>query len=123
MTSQTQTVDSYISSFPAETQTILKKIRKIVKEVLPPEAEEKISYGIAGYKLKTPVVYFAGFKNHVSLYPIPTGDAAFQKKITPHIKGKGTMQFQLSEPIPYELIKEIVKFRLQENLSKPQKYK
>lgn len=117
------TIDQYIASFPTEVQAILEKIRKIIATEVP-EAVETISYGIPTFKLNGKfVVYFAGFKHHVSLYPIPNMNAEFEKRIQPFIKGKGTVQFQLKDPIPYDLIKEFVKLAHQTNLERTQSKK
>ena len=108
-------VETYISQFPDEVQKILEKIRKsILAEV--PEAEERISYAMPGYYLnKKPLVYFAGYKNHIGFYATPTGHEKFEKELSKFKQGKGSVQFPLNQAIPYDLIKEIVKFR-KENL-------
>jgi uncharacterized protein YdhG (YjbR/CyaY superfamily) len=117
-----KTIDEYLDNFPKEVQEILEKIRKIVKEIVPKEAEETISYGIPTVKLNGKyLVYFAGFKNHISLYPIPPVPAIFEKEISPFVKGKGTIQFPLDKPIPYDLIKEFVKYSLDYNLARTSK--
>ncbi len=111
---QFASVDDYIAYFPANTQEKLREIRAIIKKVAP-KAEEGISYGIAGYKLHGVLIYFAAFKNHVSVYPKPKEFA----KETAHLKGgKGTVQFPLDQPLPKKLITDIVKFRLAENKAK-----
>lgn len=104
-----ETVDEYISSFPAETQAVLKKVRQAIREVLP-DAEEVISYQIPAFKIGGKyVIYFAGFAKHISVYPIPHGDAALAKEIAPYVAGKGTVRFSLDKPIPYDLIKKLAK--------------
>lgn len=106
------TVDEYISSFPESVRNELTKLREFIKALVP-EAEESISYGMPGYKLKgKPLVYFAGWKEHISFYPTPNGMEAFDKDLKPYKTGKGTAQFQLDKPIPYDLIEKIVKFRV-----------
>ena len=112
-----ETVDGYIGGFPAETQKILKKIRSTIKKAAP-KAEERISYGIAGYFENGILVYFAGFKNHVSVYPAPRGEPEFKKELAFYNGGKGTIQFPLDEPIDYTLITRIVKFRQLKNALK-----
>lgn len=108
-------VDDYIQTFPPDVQTILKKIRATIRRVIP-TATETISYQIPTFKVNGRyVVYFSGWKEHVSLYPIPKGSPSFDKQITHYTSGKGTVKFPLDKPIPYDLIKKIVKFRLQEN--------
>ncbi len=108
-----KTVDEYNKSFSGEVEDILKKISTMGRELIP-DAEEVISYGIPTLKLNGKyVIYYAANKNHFSLYPIPEGDAEFNKKIKPHIKGKGTIQFQYKDqPIPYDLVKEVILWSL-----------
>lgn len=112
-----KTVDEYIGTFPVEVQKILKKIRKIIQAAAP-EAQDAISYQIPTFKLHGRyIVYFAGWKSHVSLYPIPTGSEAFQKEIALYIAGKGTLKFPLNKPIPYSLIKKVVTLHIKEKKS------
>ena len=106
------TMDEYIASFPADTQKILEEIRATIKAAVP-EAEEKISYQIPTFELDgRNLIHFAGWKKHVSLYPIPAGDEAFEKKIAQYIAGKGTLKFPLDRPLPMKLISRIVKYRV-----------
>jgi uncharacterized protein YdhG (YjbR/CyaY superfamily) len=105
-----KTVDEYIGGFPSETQKILKKVRSTIKKAAP-KAEERISYGIAGYFENGILIYFAGFKNHVSVYPAPRGEPEFKKELAAFKGGKGTIQFPVDKPIDYDLISRIVKFR------------
>jgi uncharacterized protein YdhG (YjbR/CyaY superfamily) len=115
MRQQYKTVDDYIKTFPADIQAILEKMRRIVREVVP-EAEEVISYQMPAFKLKGKnLVYFAAFKNHIGFYPAPSGIAAFEKELAPYVKGKGTLQFPLNRPIPYDLVRKIVLVRAKEN--------
>ncbi len=111
-------VDDYIHSFPAEIQAILIKIRAIVKEKAP-DAVEGINYGMPAYKTwERPLVYFAAFKNHIGFYATPTGHAAFEKELSIYKQGKGSVQFPIAQPIPFELIEKIVEFRALENAEK-----
>lgn len=111
-------IDDYIAGFPEEVQKILKKVRTTIRQTAP-EAEETISYQIPTFKLNgTYLIYFAGFKNHISLYPAPRGAEEFKKELSAYEGGKGTVQFPLDQPIPYDLIKRIVKFKIQENQEK-----
>lgn len=111
-------IDHYISGFPEEVQQHLQKIRTIVQKAAP-NAIELISYGMPGYKTHgKPLVYFAGYKNHIGLYATPSGHAAFQKELSKYKQGKGSVQFPLDQPIPYDLIQRIVAFRVEENASK-----
>jgi uncharacterized protein YdhG (YjbR/CyaY superfamily) len=107
--------DEYIAAFPRDVQAILKKIRLTIKKAAP-KAGEKISYGIPSFTLNGAyLVYFAGYKNHVSVYPAPRGDEEFKKVLAPYKGGKGTVQFPLTDPIPYALITRIVKFLIKKN--------
>lgn len=116
-------VDEYIAGFPGDVQKKLEQIRATIKKAAP-EAEEAISYAIPAFTLKgRPLVYFAGFKNHVSLYPVPRGIEAFKKELSAYKGGKGTVQFPLDKPLPLNLITKIVKFRAKENLEKTGKKK
>lgn len=114
-------IDKYILQFPEEVQKILNQIRKIIKENVP-EAEEMISYGMPGYKTnKKPLVYFAAYKNHIGFYATPTGHSEFKDALSKYKQGKGSVQFPLDKPMPYELIERIVKFRAKENDSNTKK--
>jgi uncharacterized protein YdhG (YjbR/CyaY superfamily) len=114
-TSKATTIDEYIDGFADDTKKVLKRIRSIVKKTIP-KAEETISYGIPTFKLNDSyVVYFAGFKKHVSVYPTPSGSATFEKQLAPYRSGKGTAKFELEKPIPEKLIIEIVKQNLRKN--------
>jgi len=116
-------VDEYIQSFPADIQAILMQIRAIIKEKAP-GAAESISYGMPAYKTQgRPLVYFAAFKTHIGFYATPTGHAAFEKELAVYKQGKGSVQFPLNQPIPYELISKIVEFRVLENEDKFDKKK
>ena len=116
-------IDEYIAGFPKDTQKILKQIRATIKKAAP-GAEETISYAIPAFKLKSRfLVYFAGYKNHISLYPAPRGNETFKKELSVYRKGKGTVQFPLDKPMPLNLISKIVKFRIVENSEKEEKLK
>ena len=110
-------VDDYIGSFPAAVQTRLQKIRRTIKAAAP-KADELVSYGIAGYKYKGMLIYFAGFKDHVSVYPAPRTDDAFKKELAGYKGGKETVQFPHDKPIPLDLIKRMVKYRIKANEEK-----
>lgn len=114
----TKDINEYIAGFPENVREILEAIRATIKKVAP-GAEETISYAIPAFKLKGRIlIYFAGFKNHVSLYPAPRAHEVFEKELSGYKGGKGTVQFPLNEPIPFPLITKIVKFRVKENLEK-----
>ena len=110
-------VDDYIALFPVAVQKKLKSVRKTIKAVAP-KAEEVISYGIAGYKYFGTLIFFAGFKDHVSLYPAPRTQKLFKKELSVFKGGSGTIQFPNDKPIPLDLVKRIVKFRMKENEEK-----
>jgi uncharacterized protein YdhG (YjbR/CyaY superfamily) len=114
------TVDAYISEFPANVQTVLNELRQLIR-VIASDAVEEISYGMPAYKLNGPLIYFAGYKNHIGLYATPSGHSAFEKELSIYKQGKGSVQFPLKEPMPWDLIKRIVEFRLKENLNKSNK--
>ncbi|MES2678412.1 MAG: DUF1801 domain-containing protein [Bacteroidota bacterium] len=110
-------VDSYISSFPAETRAMLEKIRATIQKAAP-KAEETISYQMPAYKLNGMLVYFAGYKNHIGFYPGAAGIAEFKKEISVYKNAKGSVQFPLDETLPLALVTKIVKFRVKQNLEK-----
>ena len=114
------TIDEYIAGFPPDVQEILQKIRKTIHEAAP-EAQEKISYQMPTFYLQGNLVHFAGFKEHIGFYPVPTGIEKFKKELSVYKQGKGSVQFPLDQPMPYELISKIVKFRVKENLAKAKK--
>lgn len=113
-------IDSYISGFPEKVQRILQEFRETIKAAAP-NAEETISYGMPAFRYYGIVVYFAGYAHHVGLYATPTGHKKFEKALAKYKRGKGSVQFPLDKPIPYELISEIVAFRVAENLEKKTK--
>ena len=111
-----KTVDQYISSFFPDTQVILNKLRKVILTTVPKTAEETISYNIPTYKMNGKyVIYFAGFKNHISIYPIHRADKALLKESAPYIAGKGTLRFPIDKPLPVALIKKVVKALVKDN--------
>lgn len=109
--------DEYIASFPAAVQKKLAEIRAAIKKAAP-QATETISYGMPAFMQDGMLVYFAAFKNHIGFFPTASGVANFTKEITQYNTSKGTIQFPLSEPLPVDLIKKIVAFRVNENVSK-----
>lgn len=114
LTTDLKTIDNYIKTFPKDVQSILEKIKKTIKRTTP-NAEECLVYKVPAFKLNGKnLVMFAAFKNHIGFYPTPTVIDAFEKETKPYRTGKGTMQFPLDKPIPYDLIEKIVRFRAQE---------
>jgi uncharacterized protein YdhG (YjbR/CyaY superfamily) len=109
------TIDGYISTFSADIQAILENVRQAIQKAAP-EAAETISYGIPTFNLNGKhLVFFAGWKHHLSLYPLPAGDEAFQQEISHYKRAKGTIQFPLDKPIPYDLVEQIVTLLIKEN--------
>jgi uncharacterized protein YdhG (YjbR/CyaY superfamily) len=114
-------IENYILQFPENTQQILHKLRKLIKDMAP-DAVESIAYGMPAYKLnKKPLVYFAAYPGHLGFYATPSGHAEFENELSKFKKGKGSVQFPLDQPIPFELIERMVKFRVAENLSNARK--
>jgi len=113
-----KSIDEYIRTFNPEIQEILQNIRKIIQSAAP-EAVEAISYQMPTFKLNGKnLVHFAGYKHHIGFYPTPHGMTAFDAELSKYKHAKGSVQFPLDEPIPYDLIEKIVKFRVEENLNK-----
>ncbi|WP_280246871.1 iron chaperone [Nocardia abscessus] len=107
MAEHPENIDAYLAGFPDDVHEILSGIRAAIRRALP-DATEAISYDIPTFKLHgRNVVHFAGWKQHVSLYPIPDGDPALERELEPYRAGKGTLRFRLGEPVPYELIARI----------------
>ena len=104
-------VDAYISQFPAEIQSILKQLREMVLSEAP-EALEKIAYGMPTYTMKKNLIHFAGYKKHIGIYPTPTGIEAFKEELAAFKNSKGAVQFPLDQPMPWGLIRRIIKYRV-----------
>jgi uncharacterized protein YdhG (YjbR/CyaY superfamily) len=109
--------DEYIAMFPTEVQEVLEKLRQTIKNAAP-QAEETISYQMPAFKLHGSLVYFAAYKKHIGFYPTASGISAFKEHLTNYEVSKGTIKFPINEPLPFDLITTIVKFRVEENLSK-----
>lgn len=109
-------IDDYISTFPQNIQEILQKLRKTISKAAP-NAEETISYQMPTFKLKRNLVHFAAYKNHIGFYPTPSAIEAFKKELSSYETSKGTIKFPLNKPIPFDLVKRIVEFRLREDLN------
>lgn len=114
------TVDDYIAGFPPLVKKLLSAIRKTIKSAAP-KAEELISYQMPAYKYKGVLVYFAAFEKHIGFYATPTGHSAFKKELSQYKTGKGSVQFPYTEPLPLDLVKRIVQFRVKENEEKEMK--
>lgn len=115
---QFRTIDEFIASFPKNVRDILEELRRVIRESAP-GAEETISYGIPTFDVDgRHLVHFSAYKNHVGFYPTSSGIEAFKKELSPFKTSKGTVQFPLDKPIPFDLVKRIVKFRVKETVSK-----
>jgi len=107
-------VDEYIAGFPPQTRTHLAELRELIK-MAAPGATETISYAIPTFDLNGKhLVHFGGFKNHVGLYPTPSGARAFGQELSAYKHGKGSVRFPLDRPLPTDLIRRIVEFRVKE---------
>ena len=108
------TIDEYISQFAPDVREKLESIRSIIKEEAP-DAKEIIRYQMPTFTLFGNLVHFAAFKNHIRFYPTPSGIEAFKGDISKYKNAKGSIQFPIDEPLPFDLIKAMVKFRVIEN--------
>jgi len=116
-----ENIDDYISDFPGETQKYLNEMRELIRK-LAPDSVESISYAIPTFSLNGKyLVYFAGFKNHIGLYPTPVGMEAFKEELSNYKTGKGSVQFPLNKPLPIALITKIVKYQIEQNEIKTKK--
>jgi len=113
-------VDEYIASFPKDVQDKLESIRKAIKKEAP-DAKEVIGYGMPTFKLEGNLVHFAAYKRHIGFYPAPSAIVAFKKELSRYKQSKGAVQFPIDEPPPIELVKRMVRFRVEENLAKAKK--
>jgi uncharacterized protein YdhG (YjbR/CyaY superfamily) len=111
-------IDDYITGFPPETQKVLEEVRALIKSVAP-DATETMSYAIPTFDLDGHhLVHFAAFAKHVGFYPTPSGVEAFEDELRPYKSAKGSVQFPLGQPMPSDLIRRIVRFRVAENKGK-----
>lgn len=111
---QSTAIDEYIKTFPKDVQKILEKMRQTIREAAP-DAEEAFSYQMPTFKLGGKnLVHFAAWGKHVGFYPTPSGIEAFEKELSKYKRAKGSIQFPLNEPMPYDLVKRIVMFRVSE---------
>jgi uncharacterized protein YdhG (YjbR/CyaY superfamily) len=110
-------IDEYIAGFPPDTRSILERIRSTIRKAAP-GAEEAISYRIPTFKLKGNLVHFAAFQKHIGFFPTASGIAKFKAELSGYRGAKGSVQFPFDQPIPYDLIGRIVRFRFKENLER-----
>jgi len=112
--SSATTIDEYISEFPPQTQAVLGELREFIRQLVP-DATETISYAIPTFDLSGKhLVHFAGYAHHIGFYPTPNGMEAFSDQLAPYKRGKGSAQFPLGEPLPKDLIRRIVEFRVEQ---------
>ncbi|MDO8736161.1 MAG: DUF1801 domain-containing protein [Thermoleophilia bacterium] len=113
-----RSIDEYIAEFPPETKELLQEMRALVKSTAP-EATETISYAIPTFDLNGKhLVHFAGFRKHIGFYPVPSAMVEFEEELKPYKSGKGSAQFPLGQPLPRDLIRRIIEFRVKENMSR-----
>jgi uncharacterized protein YdhG (YjbR/CyaY superfamily) len=121
MRSTARSIDEYIAEFPPETQKVLEELRALIKATAP-DATETISYAIPTFDLNGKhLVHFGGYKKHIGFYPTSAGTEAFQEELQPYKRSKGTVQFPLDQPMPTDLIRRIVEFRIAETTGKASK--
>jgi uncharacterized protein YdhG (YjbR/CyaY superfamily) len=118
--STASTIDEYISEFPPEVARILSEMRAVIRGVAP-DATETIAYAIPTFDLNGKhLVHFAGYAHHVGFYPIPSAMLAFAEELAPYRRGKGSARFPLDQPLPVDLIRRIVEFRVRESAGSTQ---
>ena len=110
-------INEYIAGFPKDVQEILEKVRTTIRKAAP-DAEETISYQMPTFTLHGNLVHFAGHTKHIGFYPTPSGIEKFKDEISVYEWAKGSVQFPLDKPIPYDLISKIVEFRVKENIER-----
>ena len=108
------TIDEYITQFPKDTQRLLEQIRSTIQDAAP-DATETINYQIPTFKLNGNLVHFAGYKKHIGFYPDPSSIIAFKNELSKYKTSKGSIQFPIDKPLPLDLVKRIVEFRVQQN--------
>ena len=114
MENQYATIDDYIAALPTNVQSVVDSIRQTVKKVAP-DSVEAISYQMPSFKWKGKyLIHFGAWKNHIGMYPIPAGTPEFQHDVAPYAAGKGTVRFPLRTPIPHDIVRAMVTFRMKE---------
>ncbi|WKZ39895.1 MAG: DUF1801 domain-containing protein [Anaerolineales bacterium] len=110
-----QSIDEYIAACSPDSRAYLQEIRKLIRALVP-DAKERISYQIAAFERNGKnIIHFAGWKKHVSLYPVPAGSEAFERQVAKYVDGKGTLKFPLDEPLPIKLIEKVIKLHVEAN--------
>jgi uncharacterized protein YdhG (YjbR/CyaY superfamily) len=113
---QPTTIDEYIAGYPADMQEILREVRETIRQAAP-EATEAMAYGLPTFRLEGNLVHFGAHPKHIGFYPTPSGITAFEEELAGYKRAKGSVQFPLTEPIPYELIGRITRYRVAENVA------
>jgi uncharacterized protein YdhG (YjbR/CyaY superfamily) len=116
-TATPKTIDEYIAGFQPDVQKLLQQIRDIIRKAAP-DAEEALKYRMPTFVLNENLVHFAGFEKHIGFYPTPSGIEAFKRELAGYKSAKGSVQFPLDEPVPFDLIKKMVEFRVKETWEK-----
>jgi len=111
------TIDAYVDAFPAHVKSRLQKLRATIRRAAP-QASERISYRMPTFYLDGNLVHFAGYEHHIGFYPTPSGIEAFRDALTAYKGAKGSVQFPHDEPLPLDLVAQIVKFRVSENVQR-----
>ena len=119
---QVTTIDEYIAGFPKNVRDILEELRRVIRKEAP-QAEEAIRYGIPTFRLHGNLVHFAAFTHHIGFYPTPSAISAFSRELSAYEQAKGTVRFPIDKPLPYDLVRKIVKYRVEESLKKAKKKK
>lgn len=109
-----KTVDEYFLTQTPKAQPLLTILRNLVKKTVP-EAVESISYAMPAYKYHgRPLIYFAAFEHHIGVYATPSANTAFSHKLAQYKQGKGSIQFPIDEPLPIDLIREMIQYKVKE---------
>ena len=111
-----KTIDEYLALFPKDIQKILQELRLAIRDSAP-DAVEVINYQMPTFKLNGNLVHFAAAKSHIGFYPTPSAIEAFEEELSDYEVSKGTVRFPMNKPIPIDLVKRIVRFRVKENIS------
>jgi uncharacterized protein YdhG (YjbR/CyaY superfamily) len=113
-----KTVDDYLAAVPEPARSTLERVRAAIRSSVPAEATEVISYGVPAFNYKGPLVWFAAFSDHCSLFPTASVIKAFQNELKGYKTSKGTIHFPVDRPLPATLVKKMVKARLAEKTQK-----
>lgn len=115
--SKARTIDEYVAEFPADVQRKLRELRAVIAAEAP-QATEKISYAMPTFYLNGNLVHFAAYKHHIGFYPAPSGLEEFEQELAAYKHSKGAVQFPLDQPLPLDLVRKIVRYRVGENMKK-----